>query len=394
LIIAGGGVIYSEATEALKRLASRTGMPVAETQAGKGSLPFDHPYAMGGIGATGTLAANRVAAEADVVIGVGTRYSDFTTASRTAFQNPAVRFVNVNIAELDSHKLGGIALTGDARGTLDALDERLKGWTMDSAFRTRCEQLRSDWDREVSRLYNLGHAPLPAQSEVIGAVNELSAPRDVVVCAAGSMPGDLHKLWRTRDPKGYHVEYGYSTMGYEIAGGLGVKLADPSREVYVMVGDGSYLMLAQEIVTSIQERKKLTVVLVDNAGFASIGGLSRSKGSAGFGTLYRYRANGSLGDDAAHDDGERLPVDLALNAEGLGAHVFRARNVEELRDALVAAKKIDRTVVIHVPVDRYEGVPSYESWWEVPVAEVAESADVKKARQEHERGQARRRWYL
>jgi 3D-(3,5/4)-trihydroxycyclohexane-1,2-dione acylhydrolase (decyclizing) len=394
LIIAGGGVIYSEATEALKRLASRTGMPVAETQAGKGSLPFDHPYAMGGIGATGTLAANRVAAEADVVIGVGTRYSDFTTASRTAFQDPAVRFVNVNIAELDSHKLGGIALTGDARGTLDALDERLQGWTVDSAYRARCEQLRSEWDGEVSRLYNLGHAPLPAQSEVIGAVNELSAPRDVVVCAAGSMPGDLHKLWRTRDPKGYHVEYGYSTMGYEIAGGLGVKLADPSREVYVMVGDGSYLMLAQEIVTSIQERKKLTVVLVDNAGFASIGGLSRSKGSGGFGTLYRYRADGSLGDDAAHDDGERLPVDLALNAEGLGAHVFRARNVEELRDALVAAKKIDRTVVIHVPVDRYEGVPSYESWWEVPVAEVAESADVKKARQEHERGQGRRRWYL
>jgi 3D-(3,5/4)-trihydroxycyclohexane-1,2-dione acylhydrolase (decyclizing) len=394
LIIAGGGVIYSEATEALKRFVARTGIAVAETQAGKGSLPFDHPYAMGGIGATGTLAANRVAAEADLVIGVGTRYSDFTTASHTAFQNPAVRFVNVNIAELDSHKLGGIALTGDARGTLDALDERLQGWAMDSAYRARCEQLRSEWDREVSRLYNLVHAPLPAQSEVIGAVNELSGPRDVVVCAAGSMPGDLHKLWRTRDPKGYHVEYGYSTMGYEIAGGLGVKLADPSREVYVMVGDGSYLMLAQEIVTSIQERKKLTVVLVDNEGFASIGGLSRSKGSAGFGTRYRYRADGSLGDDGAHDDGERLPVDLALNAEGLGAHVFRARNVEELRDALVAAKKIDRTVVIHVPVDRYEGVPSYESWWEVPVAEVAESADVKKARQEHERGQARRRWYL
>jgi len=305
-----------------------------------------------------------------------------------------VRFVNVNVAELDSHKLGGIALTGDARATLDALDDRLQGWTVDTAYRGRCEQLRSEWDREVSRLYSLGHAPLPAQSEVIGAVNELSGPRDVVVCAAGSMPGDLHKLWRTRDPKGYHVEYGYSTMGYEIAGGLGVKLADPSREVYVMVGDGSYLMMAQEIVTSIQEGKKLTIVLVDNDGFASIGGLSRSKGSAGFGTRYRYRADGSLGDDAEHDDGGRLPVDLALNAQGLGAHVFRAGNVEELRDALVAAKKIDRTVVIHVPVDRYESVPSYDSWWEVPVAEVAESADVMKAREEHERGQLRRRWYL
>jgi 3D-(3,5/4)-trihydroxycyclohexane-1,2-dione acylhydrolase (decyclizing) len=394
LFVAGGGVIYSEATEALRRLALRTGIPVAETQAGKGSLPFDHQGALGGIGATGTLAANRAAAEADVVIGVGTRYSDFTTASRTAFQSPEVRFVNINIAELDGHKMAGLALTGDARATLEALDQRLQGWAVNSDYRASCERLRAEWDSEVARLYNLGHAPLPAQSEVIGAVNELSSPRDVVVCAAGSMPGDLHKLWRTRDPKGYHVEYGYSTMGYEIAGGLGVKLADPSREVYVMVGDGSYLMMSQEIVTSIQERAKLTVVLVDNDGFASIGGLSRSKGTAGFGTRYRYRESGSLGDDAAHHDGERLPVDLALNAEGLGAHVFRTRNVEELRDALVAAKKIERTVVIHVPVDRYEGVPSYDSWWEVPVAEVSESADVKKARQEHERGQARRRWYL
>ena len=208
------------------------------------------------------------------------------------------------------------------------------------------------------------------------------------------MPGDLHKLWRTRDSKGYHVEYGYSTMGYEIAGGLGVKLADPTREVYVMVGDGSYLMMAQEIVTSIQERAKLTVVLVDNEGFASIGGLSRSKGTAGFGTRYRYRSKGSLGDDEARGNGVRLPVDLALNAQGLGAEVFRARNIEELRDALVAAKKADRTVVIYILVDRYEGVPAYDSWWEVPVAEVADSADVRKAREEHERGQARRRWSL
>jgi 3D-(3,5/4)-trihydroxycyclohexane-1,2-dione acylhydrolase (decyclizing) len=208
------------------------------------------------------------------------------------------------------------------------------------------------------------------------------------------MPGDLHKLWRTRDPKGYHVEYGYSTMGYEIAGGLGVKMADPKREVYVMVGDGSYLMMAQEIVTSVQERMKLTIVLVDNQGFASIGGLSRSKGTAGFGTRYRYRSAGSLGDDAAHSDGEALPVDLATNAEGLGAHVFRAKSVEELRDALVAAKKIDRTVVIHIPTDRYEGVPNYDSWWEVPVAEVSKSPEVVKARVEHERASTRRRWHL
>jgi len=394
LIVAGGGVVYSEASEVLRRFVARSGIPVAETQAGKGSLPFDHAGAMGGIGATGARAANRVAAKADLIIGIGTRYTDFTTASRTAFQNPDVRFVNINVAELDSHKLGGIPLTGDARATLESLDQRLQGWSVAAEYRREYEQLRTEWDAEVSRLYNVGHAPLPAQSEVLGAVNDLSAPRDVVVCAAGSMPGDLHKLWRTRDVKGYHVEYGYSTMGYEIAGGLGVKLADPSREVYVMVGDGSYLMMSQEIVTSIQERAKLTVVLVDNDGFASIGGLSRSKGTAGFGTRYRYRENGSLGDDAEHDDGERLPVDLALNAEGLGAHVFRTRSVEELRDALVAAKKIDRTVVIHVPVDRYEGVPSYDSWWDVPVAEVSESADVKKAREEHEREQARRRWHL
>ncbi len=394
LIIAGGGVKYAEATDVLKLLVRHSGVPVAETQAGKGSLPFDHPGALGGVGATGTLAANRVAAEADVVVGVGTRYSDFTTASRTAFQNVGVRFVNVNIAELDSHKLGGLALTGDARATLEALDARLEGWTASAEYRQEFEKLRADWDREVTRLYNLEHTPLPAQSEVLGAVNDLSEPRDVVVCAAGSMPGDLHRLWRTRDHMGYHVEYGYSTMGYEIAGGLGVKLADPSREVYVMVGDGSYLMMSQEIVTSIQERAKLTIVLVDNEGFSSIGGLSRSKGDEGFGTRYRYRTDRSLGDDAAHNDGERLPVDLAGNAEGLGAHVFRAGSIEELRDALVSAKAIDRTVVIYIAVDRYESVPSYESWWEVPVAEVSDRASVRKAREEHEHALARRRWHV
>ncbi len=394
LIVAGGGVIYSEATDALAGFVARTGIPVGETQAGKGALRFDHAVALGAIGATGTLAANRIAAQADLVIGIGTRYSDFTTASKTAFAHEGVRFVNVNVAPFDAGKLGGLALVGDARATLKALAERLEGWAVPAAYRGECEGLRDEWDREVLRLYGLEHGPPAAQSEVIGAVNELSAERDVVVCAAGSLPGDLHKLWRTRDPKGYHVEYGYSTMGYEIAGGLGVKMADPTREVYVMVGDGSYLMMSQEIVTSIQERKKLTVVLVDNQGFASIGGLSRSKGTAGFGTRYRYRSDGSLGDDSAHSDGEALPVDLALNAEGLGAYVFRAKNVEELRDALVAAKKIDRTVVIHVPVDRYEGVPSYESWWAVPVAEVSQVPEVEAARVEHERASSKQRWHL
>jgi 3D-(3,5/4)-trihydroxycyclohexane-1,2-dione acylhydrolase (decyclizing) len=394
LIIAGGGVIYSEATHALRLLVEGTGIPVGETQAGKGSLPFDHDSAMGGIGATGTLAANRVASHADLVIGVGTRYSDFTTASKTAFQDAGVRFININVSDADSHKLGGLSLAGDARATLEVLAQRLQGWAVAPDYRQLCTKLHAEWDAEVTRLYHLGHAGLPSQSEVIGAVNELSGPRDVVVCAAGSIPGDLHKLWRTRDPKGYHVEYGYSTMGYEIAGGLGVKLADPEREVYVLVGDGSYLMMAQEIVTSIQEGLKLTVVLVDNEGYASIGGLSRSKGMAGFGTRYQYRSDGSLGDDSGGREGKSLPVDLALNAQGLGAHVIRARNVEELRDALVEAKAVDQTVVIHVRTDRYEGVPSYESWWEVPVAEVSESGDVQKARKEHEREMARRRWLI
>jgi 3D-(3,5/4)-trihydroxycyclohexane-1,2-dione acylhydrolase (decyclizing) len=394
LIVAGGGVIYSEASEALKQLVQRTGIPVGETQAGKGSMPFDHPGALGAIGATGGLAANRIAAEADLVIGVGTRYSDFTTASKTAFQSETVRFININIADFDAHKLAGVGLVGDARATLEELDRRLHDWAVGADYRHRCNELRQEWDREVTRLYSLGHGPLPAQSEVIGAVNELSAPRDVVVCAAGSMPGDLHKLWRTRDAKGYHIEYGYSTMGYEIAGGLGVKMADPTREVYVMVGDGSYLMMAQELVTSIQERLKLTVVLVDNQGFASIGALSRSKGTAGFGTRYLYRSDGSLGDDSGEGGGEPLPVDLAGTAEGMGAHVIRARSVEELRDALIAAKKVERTVVIHVVTDRFQGVPDYGSWWDVPVAEVSRPGDVDKAREEHERGSARRRWYL
>jgi len=396
-IVAGGGVIYSEATEALARFVKRTGVPVGETQAGKGSLPYDHPGALGAVGATGTLAANKIAADADLVIGIGTRFTDFTTASKTAFQNPAVRFVNVNVADFDAHKLAGLALVGDARATVEALDQRLHDWTAAAAYRDRCAQLQAEWDDEVSRLYHLGHGPLPAQSEILGAVNGLSGPRDVVVCAAGSMPGDLHKLWRTRDTKGYHVEYGYSTMGYEIAGGLGVKMADPEREVYVMVGDGSYLMMSQEIVTSIQERLKLTVVLVDNQGFASIGELSRSKGTSGFGTRYRYRSGGSLGDDHALGEAPDhlvLPVDLALNAEGLGAHVFRARNIDELRDALVAAKAIEHTVVIHIRADRYESVPSYETWWDVPVAEVSKSVEVAKARREHERGAARRRWHV
>jgi 3D-(3,5/4)-trihydroxycyclohexane-1,2-dione acylhydrolase (decyclizing) len=384
LIVAGGGVIYSEATGALRAFVEQTGIPVAETQAGKGSLPYDHPASLGAVGATGTFAANRIAADADVVIGIGTRWSDFTTASRTAFRNPDVRYVNVNVADFDAAKLDGVALVADARVTLEQLAAALAGHQVDAEYRQLAARLNREWDEEVSRLYNLGHKPLPAQSEVIGAVNDAARPTDVVVCAAGSMPGDLHKLWRTRDPKGYHVEYGYSCMGYEIAGGLGVKLAAPEREVYVMVGDGSYLMLSSEIVTSIQEGLKLTIVLVDNHGFSSIGSLSRSLGTDGFGTQYRYRQNGSLGLDSDSSPAPLLPVDLAANAESLGAKVIRCSTVDELRSGLEAAKGEDSTVVLAIEADRYEGVPGYESWWDVPVAEVSEVDAVQAARVAYE----------
>jgi 3D-(3,5/4)-trihydroxycyclohexane-1,2-dione acylhydrolase (decyclizing) len=392
LIVAGGGVIYSEATYALRAFVEQTGIPVAETQAGKGSLPFDHPASLGAVGATGTFAANRIAAEADVVIGIGTRWSDFTTASKTAFRNPDVRYVNVNVADFDAAKLDGIAIVADARVTLERLApmlERLapmlEGHQVDQEYRQLAARLNREWDDEVTHLYDLGHGPLPAQSEVIGAVNDAAGPADVVVCAAGSMPGDLHKLWRTRDPKSYHVEYGYSCMGYEIAGGLGVKMAAPEREVYVMVGDGSYLMLSSEIVTSIQEGLKLTIVLVDNHGFSSIGSLSRALGTDGFGTQYRYRQNGSLGLDSDTSPAPVLPVDLAANAESLGAKVIRCRTIDELRAGLEAAKREKTTVVVAIEVDRYEGVPDYESWWDVPVAEVSEVESVREARRAYEK---------
>ncbi len=394
MIVSGGGAIYSEATQALRRFCERTGIPVGETQAGKGSMPYDHPCSLGAVGATGTSAANRAAREADLVIGVGTRWSDFTTASKTAFQNRNVRFVNINVADFDAAKHAGLALVGDARATLQALDEALGGYAVEHEYRARNAREAGEWDAEVGRLYALDHGPLPAQSEVIGAVNSFSEPQDVVVCAAGSMPGDLHKLWRTRDIKGYHVEYGYSCMGYEIPGGLGIKMADPTREVYVMCGDGSYLMMNSEIVTSIQEGLKLTIVLVDNSGFSSIGALSRSLGSDGFGTHYRYRKNGSIGLDSEEAPGDILPVDLAGGAESLGAYVMRTRNIEELEKALRDARDVDRTVVIHIRVDRYEGVPDYDSFWDVPVAEVSEMESVVSAREEYAKNKAAERKYL
>ncbi|HKN44154.1 MAG TPA: thiamine pyrophosphate-dependent enzyme, partial [Propionibacteriaceae bacterium] len=323
LIVAGGGVTYSRAQDALAALCEATGIPVGQSQAGKGTLVYDHPQCLGAIGSTGTTAANAVARDADVVIGIGTRYSDFTTASRTAFQNSGVRFVNINVAGLDAIKHAGLAVQADAREALEALLPLLDGYRVDDGYVASYGELDTAWDETVQKVYlpeppNAGADGLLTQNEVIGMVNELSDPRDVVVCAAGSMPGDLHKLWRTRDPRGYHVEYGYSCMGYEVAGGLGVRLACPDRDVFVMVGDGSYLMMATELVTAVQEGIKIITVLVQNHGFASIGSLSESLGSQRFGTKYRYRnpQSGRL-------DGDKLPVDLAANAASLGVEVIK-----------------------------------------------------------------------
>jgi 3D-(3,5/4)-trihydroxycyclohexane-1,2-dione acylhydrolase (decyclizing) len=390
LIVAGGGVGYSEATDALRAFVEATGIPVAETQAGKGSLPYDHPLALGSVGSTGSTAANRFAREADVVIGIGTRYSDFTTASRTAFANPDVRFVNVNVAAFDAAKQSAVGVVADARAALVALSAALEGWSVDPGYRETARRLAAEWDEVVERAYHLGHGPLPAQSEIIGAVNEISGPRDVVICAAGSMPGDLHKLWRTRDPKGYHVEYGYSCMGYEIAGGFGAKLASPDRDIYVMVGDGSYLMMAQELVTAVQERVKVIVVLVQNHGFASIGALSEELGVQRFGTWYRYRNA-----DTGRLDGGVLPVDLAANAESLGVRVLRAKGVDDFRAALEEAKRHEGgPVMVHVETDPLVPAPDSESWWDVPVAEVARLDSTVDARKTYEAHKKSQRLYL
>ena len=375
LIVAGGGVIYAEASRALRELAEATGIPVADTQAGKGALAWDHPLSVGGVGATGSPAANALAADADVVLGVGTRYSDFTTASRTVFADPDVRFVNLNVTGFDAGKHAATALVADARAGLEALTGALDGYRTGEAYQTRARELSAAWQQQVDRSYHLGHQPRPGQTEVIGALNEFAGERDVVVQAAGSMPGDLQRLWRARDPKAYHVEYGYSCMGYEIAGGLGAKLAEPDREVYVLVGDGSYLMMASELVTAVAEGVKLTVVLVQNHGFASIGGLSETVGVPRFGTRYRYR-----NPDTGRLDGGILPVDLAANAESLGVRVLRAATIADLRDALRQAKAEPGPVLVHIETDPMVPAPSSEAWWDVPVAEVSELDATRRAR--------------
>ncbi|WP_328623923.1 3D-(3,5/4)-trihydroxycyclohexane-1,2-dione acylhydrolase (decyclizing) [Streptomyces sp. NBC_00353] len=389
LIVAGGGVVYAQAWPQLREFAEATGIPVADTHAGKGAIPWDHPCAVGGLGSTGTSAANALAAEADVVLGIGTRYSDFTTASRTVFAYPQVRFVNLNVARLDAVKHAAEPLVADARAGLEALTRKLADWRTDEAYRARVRELAADWRWATDHAYHLCHGPLPAQTEILGALNELLDDRDVVINAAGSMPGDLQALWRARDPKAYHVEYAYSCMGYEIAAGVGAKLAAPDREVVVLVGDGSYLMMCQELVTAVSEGLKLTVVLVDNGGFASIGALSESLGSQRFGTRYRFRD-----EKTGRLDGGVLPVDLAANAASLGARVLSAGSVPEFRAALLEARAADRTTVVHVTTDHLSPGPPSSAWWDVPVAEVAELDSTRQAHASYETAKRAQRPYL
>jgi 3D-(3,5/4)-trihydroxycyclohexane-1,2-dione acylhydrolase (decyclizing) len=394
MIVAGGGVIYADATETLRQFVDATGIPVGETMAGKGSLRWDHPLNLGAVGATGTLAANRIARDADLVIGIGTRYSDFTTASKTAWQNPDVRFVNINVAEFDAGKHNGLPVIGDARATLEELGELLAGYAVAPAYRAEALRLHDVWDAEVQRIFDIRLAPLPSQGELIGVINELSGPDAIMLNAAGSMPGDLHKLWRATHPKNFHLEYGYSCMGYEIAGGLGAKLAAPERDVYVIIGDGTWLMLSSELVTAVQEGVKLIVLLWDNGGFKSIGSLSRSLGLEGFGTRFIRRQDGMLVGDTAGDAVEQVPINFAMNARSLGCNVIECVTRDDYVAALKAAKEADRTTVITIRNDRLHGVPGYETWWDVAVPEVSERQAVRAAREEYEEMRTKERLFL
>ena len=392
LVVAGGGVLYSGAEQQLDAFARDTGIPVGTTQAGGGSLVWDHPQSLGGIGATGTTAANRIAAEADLVIGVGTRYSDFTTASRTAFQASDVQFVNVNVASFDAYKHGSqLPVVADAREALDALRAALGDHRVDAAHADRVAAEKAAWDDLVDEAFLPTGSALPGQPEIIGAVQAASDPTDVVVQAAGSLPGDLHKLWRVRDALGYHVEYAFSCMGYEIAGGLGVARGAPDRDVIVMVGDGSYLMLHTELVTAVAEGVKIIVVLIQNHGYASIGHLSETVGSERFGTLYRRLDPETLD----FEGGEVLPVDLAMNARSYGVDVIEVEPgpsaVADLSAAVTAAKASPTTTLIHVNSDPVVYAPDGEGWWDVPVAQVSTLPSTQAARDDYLRQQAAQR---
>jgi 3D-(3,5/4)-trihydroxycyclohexane-1,2-dione acylhydrolase (decyclizing) len=387
LIIAGGGVIYSDATQVLTDFASATGIPVAETIAGKGSMPFDHPHAVGAVGVTGVSSANTLAREADLVVGIGTRYSDLTTASQTAFQDPGVRFININVTELDAFKQAALPLVGDARAVLSELAANVGDSHVDDRYAAHVVELQDAWREERARLIRLNR-DRPTQAQIIDAINRSAEPRDVLVGAAGSMPAEMQKVWDARDPKSFHLEYGYSCMGYEISGGIGCKMADPSREVYVLVGDGSYQMMPGEVATAVQEGVKVILVIVNNNGYGSIRSISERLGTGDYGTRFRYRESSSGG-----LTGDIVPVDLAANVRSLGAPAVECRTMQELEHALLDARSVSTTTAIVIDAHPTELVPSYETWWDVPIAEVSEMDSVRTVRAAYEERRAQERFF-
>ncbi|QNP72615.1 3D-(3,5/4)-trihydroxycyclohexane-1,2-dione acylhydrolase (decyclizing) [Streptomyces roseirectus] len=391
LIVAGGGVHHSRAEETLASLVSTTGIPVASTQAGKGSLPYDHPQDVGGVGHTGTATADELARTADLIIGVGTRYTDFTTASNTLF-NADARFLNLNIAGYDAHKLAGLPLVADARSALEQLAGELADHRVAAPYIAEYTEDKERWEQRVDAAYEATEQDVrPTQTQVLGVLDALADESDIVINAAGSLPGDLHKLWRARSRDGYHLEYGYSCMGYEIPAAIGVKMASPERNVWALVGDGTYLMMPTEIVTAVQEGVAIKMLLIQNHGYASIGGLSEETGAERYGTAYRFRTpEGTF-------SGAPLPVDLATNVESLGMRVLRARTVGDLRAALTEARAADTATCVYVETetaDTVSGAPPAQAWWDVPVAETATRPSAVKAREQYERHVATRRRHL
>ena len=381
LIIAGGGIIYSDAENMLSAFCKNSGIPITETQAGKGSLPWNHKQNLGAIGVTGTNAANLMAQKADLVICIGSRLSDFTTASKTLFNNKDVKFISINVSSFDAYKHSSLSLVGDAKSCVEDLNNRLnsQGFTVSQKYEKEIINLKEAWDKEVDRIFDLNNKPKISQGEVIGIVSNFMEEEDTVVGAAGSLPGDMHKLWRTKNGSQYHMEYGYSCMGYEIAGGLGIRMAKKEGDVFVMVGDGSYLMMNSEIVTAVQEDQKLIIVLVNNHGFGSINNLSLSLGSKGFGNKYKKREI-----NTNDYTGDRIHVDYVAHAKSMGIDAVRVQEKNEFENALNKARKNTNSILIEVLVDKNIRVPGYGAWWDVPVAEVSASEKVKEVRAQYD----------
>ncbi|WP_394214903.1 3D-(3,5/4)-trihydroxycyclohexane-1,2-dione acylhydrolase (decyclizing) [Brachybacterium vulturis] len=389
VLIAGGGAIYSEASTALEAFTDATSIPVLDTQAGKGALSADHPLCIGGVGATGNNAANELAAEADVVIGVGTRYTDFTTGSHTAFRHPEVRFVNLNVKAFDAAKHSASMVVSDARAGLDALREALAGHRAPAEHAEHARALRTQWETLIEPCFAPHDQELPAQTEIFGALNELMGDEDIVINAAGSMPGDLQALWKARSPLQYHLEYGYSCMGYELPASLGAKLASPGSEVVAIIGDGTFQMAPQEIATIVAERVKVILVILQNHGWSSIGSLSESHGSQRFGTKYRMRD-----EDSGLLDGGLVPLDIPANIRSYGIEVQEVSDTAAFREAYRRAAASAEATAIVVNTNLYGPNPPGNSWWDVPVSEVSTLESTQSARTAYESRRSSQHHYL